>query len=147
MGLINGLALILLGAFCVPSLVAEKNEKAKELLDKITPYQGTFGLVVFAWGVWGIVSSVLHLSWLGNWPLWWATRLGANVINAAGGMILGFAMIQSMLLSRMPEEAQEKATQLREKLVSSQSKIGIAAIIAGIWVLVYEILLQGILNI
>ncbi|MDC7218898.1 MAG: hypothetical protein PQJ59_03095 [Spirochaetales bacterium] len=147
MGLINGLALILLGAFCVPGLVAKKNEKAKELLDRVTPYQGTFGLIVFAWGIWGIISAVLSISWLGTWPLWWATRLAGNLLNAAGGMILGFSMIQSLMLSRLPEEAQEKAANLREKLIGYQGKIGIWAIIVGIWVLAYEIVLQGLLNI
>jgi hypothetical protein len=147
MGLINGLALILLGAFCVPSLIAEKNENAKEVLDKLTPYQGTFGLVVFAWGIWGIISSILHLSLLGSWPLSWATGLTANILNAAGGLILGFAMIQQMLLSRLPEEAQKKAGELREKLIGFQSKIGITALIVGVWVLVYELVLRGILNI
>lgn len=147
MGILNGIILLVLGGLCLPSLVAKKSPKAKELLDKITPYQGMLGLVVFCWGTWGIISSVLSLSWLGTWPLWWVTRLAGNVLNFAGGLILGFGMIQKMVLSRLPESAQGKAIELREKLVGFQSTIGIAALITGVWVIVYELVLQGILGI
>lgn len=145
MGLINGIILIILGMLCIPGVVAKKSPQAKELLDKIAPFQGTLGIVVFAWGVWGIISAILTLSWLGSWPLWWATRLAGNVLNTAGGLILGFGMIQKFMLSRLPDDAQQKAVELREKLIGVQNKIGIIAIITGIWVIVYEIVLQGIL--
>ncbi|MDC7222302.1 MAG: hypothetical protein PQJ60_01105 [Spirochaetales bacterium] len=147
MGLINGLALIILGGLCIPGLVAKKNPKAKDLLDKVAPYQGTIGLVLFAYGVWGIISAVLSLGMLGTWPLSWATALVGNLLNTAGGLILGFAMIQKFLLSRLPEDAQAKAGELREKLIGIQGNLGIWAIIAGLWTLVYQLVLRGILNI
>lgn len=147
MGIVSGIVLIVLGGLCLPGLVAKKSPKAKDLLDKITPFQGMIGLVVFFWGTWGIISSLLSISWLGSWPLWWVTRLAGNVLNFAGGLILGFGMIQKLVLSRLPEEAQEKALELREKLISFQTPIGLAALITGAWVIVYELILQGILGI
>lgn len=147
MGIFNGIVLLILGGLCLPSLVAKKSPKAKELLDKIAVYQGILGLVVFFWGTWGLISSVTTIGWLGTWPLWWATRLAGNALNFAGGLILGFGMIQKMVLVKLPEEAQAKALELREKLVSFQTPIGMAALIAGVWVVVYELILQGILGI
>lgn len=147
MGIIDGIVLLILGGLCLPSLVAEKSPKAKELLEKIAVYQGILGLVVFVWGTWGIISSILGLSWLGSWPLQWATLLVASLVNFAGGLILGFGMIQKLLLSKLPEEAQAKAVALREKLVGYQTKIGLAALIAGVWVIVYYLILRGLLGV
>lgn len=147
MGLIGGIVLIVLGGLCLPSLVAKKSPKAKELLDKIAPFQGTLGAGVFAYGLWGVISAVLTLSWLGSWPLWWATRLAGNLLSVAGGFILGFGMVQKFMLDRLPEEAKAKAIALREKLVASQTKVGLTSLAVGIWVILYELILQNIFNI
>lgn len=147
MGLSSGIILIILGGLCLPGLVAGKSPKAKELLDKIVPFQGWLGLVTFVWGLWGIVTAVTTLGWLGSWPLWWATRLTANVLNFAGGALLGFGMIQKFLLAKAPAEAQAKAEALFEKLVKIQSKVGIACLVGGLWVILYELVLQGLFNI
>ncbi|WP_037571024.1 hypothetical protein [Spirochaeta cellobiosiphila] len=146
MGLIGGIVLIVLGGLCLPSLVAQKSPKAKEFLDKITPFQGTLGLVVFVWGLWGIISSILSLGIIGTWPVQWVSSLVANIINFAGGLILGFGMIQKLMLSKLPEEAQAKAVILRDKLVGFQTKIGIVALIFGVWVILYSVLLRGIIQ-
>jgi len=146
MGLIGGIVLIVLGGLCLPSLMAQKSPKLKELLDKITPFQGTLGLVVFLWGLWGIISSLLSLGLIGSWPIQWLSYLIANIINFAGGFILGFGMIQKLMLSKISEEAQAKALVLRDKIVSFQTKIGILALIFGVWVIVYTLVLRGIIQ-
>ncbi len=147
MGLITGLVLIILGGLCIPGIIASKSPKAKELLNKIVPVQGTLGLVLFVWGVWGVIGSTTSIGWLSTWPLWWATRLAGNLICFAGGAILGWGMIQKKLLVKAPAEVVVKAEKTYEKLVSFQEKIGIAAIVVGIWVILYELVLQGIFNI
>ncbi len=147
MGLITGLTLIILGGLCIPGIIAKKSPKAKELLNKIVPLQGTLGIALFAWGIWGIIGGLTSLSWLGSWPLWWTTRLAGNVICFAGGAILGWGMIQKLILKKAPADVVAKAENAYLKLVSFQEKIGITAIIVGIWVILYELILQGILNI
>ncbi len=147
MGLITGLVLIILGGLCIPGIIAKKSPKAQELLNKIVPVQGTLGIVLFLWGIWGVVGSMTSVSWLGSWPLWWATRLIGNLICFAGGAILGWGMIQKKILQKAPANVVAKAENAYLKLVSFQEKIGIAAIITGIWVVLYELFLQGILNI
>ncbi len=147
MGLINGLVLIVLGGLCLPGIIAKKNPKAKELLDKIVPIQGTLGLIVFAWGVWGVVSSILSIGIIATWPLSWITGLLSSVISFAGGAILGWGMIQKKILVKAPQEVVEKAEGFYIKLVALQEKVGLFAIILGIWTVVYSLLLQGILKI
>lgn len=147
MGIVSGIVLIVLGGLCLPSLVAKKSPKAKELLDKVVLFQGWLGLAAFGWGVFGIISSLTSIGNIGTWPLWWITKLAGNVLNFAGGAILGFGMIQKLILSKTPSEVQEKGELLFKKLVSMQVVIGISCLIAGVWVVLYELLLQGLFKI
>jgi len=55
-------------------------------------------------------------------------------------------MIQKLMLSKISEEAQAKALVLRDKIVSFQTKIGILALIFGVWVIVYTLVLRGIIQ-
>lgn len=145
MGATTGIVLIVLGGLCLPSLVAQKSPKAKEMLDKIVPYQGWIGFIAFAWGTWGIISSLLSLGIIGLWPLAWTTNLVASLLNFAGGLILGFGMIQKFTLAKAPAEAQEKAAKLREKLVGMQPKIGITSLAVGVWVILYSFVFRSML--
>lgn len=147
MGLINGLVLIILGGLCIPGIVAKKNPKAKELLDKIVPLQGTIGIAVFGWGVWGIISSILSIGIISTWPLSWITYLLCAAISVAGGAILGWGMIQKKLLVKASADVVERATEVYKKLLSLQERIGFIAIIVGLWTILYSVILQGILKI
>lgn len=146
MGLINGIVLVILGGLCLPSIIAKKNPKAKELLDKIVPIQGTVGLFVFAWGIWGVITSLLSLGIISSWPISWITGLLSSVISFAGGAILGWGMIQKKILVKAPQDVLAKAEDFYVKLVKLQEKIGYAAIIMGIWTILYTLLLQNILK-
>ena len=140
--MIFGITLILLGILAVPSLILSKKPEAKELLDKIIPYQGWIGLVACLWGVWGIISCVLNIGIIAYWPLWWATWLVCVVLLAALGFILGYGMINMYLLSKN-EEAKKKGEAVLAKLVPFQGKLGIVAIIVGIWAVLANLLFLG----
>ncbi|MDF4201735.1 hypothetical protein PXD56_02130 [Maribacter sp. SA7] len=140
--MIYGLTLIILGILAVPSLLLSKKPNAKELLDKITPYQGWIGLIFCIWGIWGIISAVLNLGMLGSFPIWWITWIAVSVITAVLGFLLGYGMIQDMLLSKN-EEAMKKGEALRAKLAPLQGKFGVAAIGLGIWAIISSIMFMG----
>ncbi|MDR2211895.1 MAG: hypothetical protein LBO65_10605 [Spirochaetaceae bacterium] len=145
MGIVNGLVLIVLGALCVPALVAQKSPNAKALLDKLVPSQGIFGFVMFIWGIWVIIQCILNLGWLGvAFPLgliYWITILVDAVLSLLGGAILGWGLIQKNILAKASDSVKEKAEQSFAKVVAFQPKIGIAAIIFGIWVIISSIIL------
>lgn len=140
--MIYGITLIILGILAVPSLLLAKKPNAKELLDKITPYQGWIGLVFCFWGVWGIISCVLNIGLLSSFPIWWATWLATNVVTAVLGFLLGYGMISKLLLSKN-EAAKEKGAELLKKLAPLQGKFGVAAIIIGAWCILSSILFMG----
>ena len=145
MGFINGIVLIILGALCIPSLIAKKSPDAKALLDKIVPFQGIVGLVVFLWGIWGVISCVLSLGWLGlGFPfglIAWITWLVNALLCVGLGALLGWGLIQKFLLAKAPDNVKAKAEESFAKLLGFQSTLGIAAIIFGAWVIVSTIIL------
>jgi hypothetical protein len=144
MGLIGGIVLIVCGLLCVPSLLAQKSPQAAEQMKKLAPFQGWIGLIVAAWGAWGVINGILTLGWLASWPLWWATNLSGNVLCLFLGIILGYGMIQQFALAKANDAAKAKAEEFYKKLVGMQSTLGIVGIILGLWVLLYNIVLQGI---
>ena len=132
--MIWGISLVLLSIIAVPSLVLSKKPNAKELLEKIEPYQGWIGMVFCFWGVWGIISSVLNIGWLTTAPIWWVTFLAGNIISAVLGFMLGFGLINKYFLSKN-EDAIAKAEELREKIAPKQGKLGLVGIFVGAWMI------------
>ncbi|CAM1365261.1 conserved membrane protein of unknown function [Tenacibaculum soleae] len=130
-----GIQLILLSIIAVPSLILAKKPNAKELLDKIEPYQGWIGLIFCLGGVWGVISSVLNMAWVTSYPIWWITLLAGSLVQAVLGFMLGFGMINKLILSKN-EAAQQKAEVLREKLAPKLGKLGIFGLIVGSWMIV-----------
>ena len=146
MGFVNGIVLIILGALCIPALIAQKSPNAKELLDKVVPYQGIVGFVAFIWGIWVIIQCLIGLGWIGwFFPLGlirWVTYLANGILLLCGGAILGWGLIQKNLLAKASDKVKEKAEESFTKLVAFQSKIGIGAIILGLWVIISNIIIR-----
>lgn len=130
-----GITLILLSIIAVPSLLLSKKPNAKELLEKIEPYQGWIGFVFCIWGVWGIISAVLNIGMLSTFPVWWITLLAGNLVEAILGFMLGFGLINKFFLSKTAT-GEEKGNRLREKLAPKQGKLGVLGIIVGAWMIV-----------
>lgn len=133
--MIWGISLVLLSIIAVPSLLLSKKPNAAELLEKIAPYQGWIGIVFCFWGIWGIITSVLHLNWLSAAPIWWVTFLVGNIVSATLGFMLGSGLINKMLLSKNAA-AKAKADELRAKIAPKQGKLGLLGIAVGIWMIV-----------
>ncbi len=132
--MIWGITLILLSIIAVPSLLLSKKPNAKELLEKIEPYQAWIGMVFCFWGIWGIISAVINIGWLTKAPLCWITFLAGNIVSAALGFMLGFGLISKYFLSKNAD-AKEKADALRVKIAPKQGKLGIIGIIVGVWMI------------
>ena len=134
--MLYGLWLIVLGALAVPNLILRKPE-LKSTLDKITPYQGWIGAISALWGLWGIIFSVLNLSWLTSAPIWWMTLTANNVLVFALGMLLGIGTLKTFIKNA---EAQKRMDQTVVKLAPYQGTFGLAALGLGAWCVVASIL-------
>ena len=140
--MIWGITLILLSIIAVPSLILAKKPDAKELLEKVEPYQGWIGIVFCFWGIWGVITAILNIGWLSVWPVWWITLLAGNLIEAILGFMLGFGLINKFFLSKN-EAAKAKANQLREKLAPKQGKLGLIGIAVGVWMIIASFVFHG----
>lgn len=137
--MIYGITLILLSIIAVPSLILSKKPNAKELLEKIEPYQGWIGIIFCFWGVWGLISAVLNLGWLTSAPIWWVTLAAGSLVEACLGFMLGYPLISKFFLSKS-DAAREKAEQLRAKIAPKQGNLGILGLIVGAWMIVASFL-------
>lgn len=132
--MIYGISLILLSIIAVPSLLLSRKPNAKELLEKVEPYQGWIGIIFCFWGIWGVITAILHMGWLTAAPIWWGTLLAGSLVEACLGFLLGYPLITKLFLSKS-EKAMEKAVQIRAKIAPKQGKLGILGIIVGIWMI------------
>jgi hypothetical protein len=133
MGLVSGIWLMLLGVLAVPSMIIAKKPNAKELIAKLTPYQGWIGAISCLWGVWGIISSILSLNWLSIAPIYWATFLADSVLQFALGLILGIGTLKTFIKN---PQAQAKMDETLAKLQPKQGTLGLVAIGVGVWMIV-----------
>lgn len=128
-----GIWLILLGALAVPSMIIAKRPDAKDMLAKITPYQGWIGAVSCLGGVWGIIASILNLGLLSTWPGLWISYFVGAVFQAALGLILGIGTLKTFIKN---PQAQAKMDETLAKLSPKQGMLGVGAIGFGVWMIV-----------
>src|SRR6266513_1538714 len=91
--MLSGLITIAGGVLAASALIIARKPNAKELIDKITPYQGWIGIVMFVWGVWAVFDCVRHLSFLTSSPLFWTFWLVQGAADLLVGFLLGFGLI------------------------------------------------------
>lgn len=93
-----GISIAILGGLIASSnVIIAKKPNAKELIDKLTPYQGWIGVILAFWGVWGIISSVLNI---GDLSLTWIVSLAVAVAEFVVGFLLGYGLISKYLLEK-----------------------------------------------
>jgi hypothetical protein len=137
--MIYGITLAVLGILAAPSLPLSKRPDAKELLSKIASFQGWIGLAFFFWGIWGIIQAVLNFGLLGGNPIWWITWIANSALVASLGFLLGYGMISNMIFSEN-EITREKGELFLQKLSPWQGRLGLIAIVLGIWSIVVSLL-------
>jgi len=126
--MLSALIAIVGGILASSSLIIAKKPNAKELIDKLTPFQGWIGLILAFWGLWGAIQLVLNIGQIG---VVWIIALAICVVEFVVGFVLGFGLISKYFLERS-EAAKEKGQKLRLKLVNYQVPGGIILIILGI---------------
>jgi hypothetical protein len=125
-----GLITIAGGILAASALIIARKPNAKDLIDKITPYQGWIGIVMVFWGVWGTLACVGGIGQLSHRPLFWLFWLASSVADLLVGFLLGFGLITRYALGRNAA-AQARGQQIRAKLAGYQGVFGLFAIAMG----------------
>ncbi len=129
--LITALITIIGGIMAAAGFFIARKPNAKELIDKITPYQGWIGIVLFLWGIWQTISVILCLGWISSALIFWLIWAILAFTNLFVGFLLGFGLISKYALSKN-EEAMEKGQRIRIKLMKFQIPLGFISIAIGI---------------
>lgn len=133
------LSLILLagGVMAAYPMIVQKQPNARDLLDRLMPYQGITGVVL------GIVGVILVFKVVGNLgvmlSLGWLLMVASTVCALGLGFLMGYNILIKGTLANN-EQAMRKAEALRAKLLGYQIPLGIAAIAIALLSVVLRIL-------
>jgi hypothetical protein len=137
--MLSGLITIAGGLLAASALIIARKPNARDLIDRLTPYQGWIGIVMFFWGSWGVLDCVRHLDVLSSSPLIWILWLACGAADLVVGFLLGFGLITRYTLGKNPV-ALARGQQIRVKLAAYQGMFGLLAIATGtlyvVWPLV-----------
>lgn len=140
-----GILLIVLSLVAVPSLILSKKPNAKELLDKVAPYQGWAGVFFCFWGLWNLIWILMHfeIMQIGMWGIiLWLTYVAYAAVTCVLGFMLGYNLIVEYVLSKN-EKTAEKGAQVQAKLAGLQGTVGIVGLIVGAWMIVLFFVLKA----
>jgi hypothetical protein len=129
--MLGGIITIAGGLIASSNLIVSRLPNAKGLLDKLTPYTGWIGVVMFGWGIYETISCVLNVGDLGVAPLRWIFWVCVAAGDLFCGFLLGFGLITKYALSKN-EQAMAKGQRIRGKLAPFQGLIGLFAVVMGV---------------
>lgn len=138
--ILDALALILLGVLAAPGLIIAKRPDAKQIIDKIAPYQGWIGVVIGIWGVVRLLHWFTVFGWLGlgvRGILVWVTYTLFVALSIVLGFMLGLGIIKTFVKD---PQARAKMDDLMAKLAPKQGLLGLLAIIDGVVLVVLSII-------
>lgn len=135
--MLDGIWLALLGVLGAANLIIARKPDASQAIAKIAPYQGWIGAVSALWGLWVVVSSLLHLGVLGSSPILWVTWFAVGILQLCLGLLLGIGVLKTFV--KQPT-AVERMDQMVTRLAPKQGVLGLAAIGLGVWMIVARVL-------
>ena len=135
MGFVGGIWLFLLGVLGASGLIISRKPEAKELIDKLTPYQGWMGFVSVWWGFWMIITGLRWMSAFGKGV--GITFMAVGIVQLLLGAILGVGVAKTFIKDK---KAQKKIMDVVAKLVPFQGALGFTAMILGVWSIISYIM-------
>src|ERR1700687_2014786 len=124
--------LIVVGVLAAYPGIVRARPDAKQLLDKVVPFQGWLGIIAMVWGAIDLLRILLHLGMMTMMPAFWLILiLASNVVAVLLGLILSYGLIAQYVLSGSPD-ARRRGEEWRAKLLGRQVALGWAGIVLGI---------------
>ena len=120
--MLGAIIAILGGLIAASSLIVAKKPNAKELLDKLAPFQGIIGVILLVWSVLGLLSVLKAFSIIG---------IAVVAVEFIVGFLLAYSLLSKYLFSKS-DAAREKGQALRLKLAKYQVPAGVILIVLGV---------------
>ena len=124
MWIITTLVLLAGGLIGASTIIIAKRPDAKDVIDKLVPFQGIIGVVLLLWGLKGAFDVIRTLNYIHFAPFWWLVFVATVVTE----LCLGFLLAYGLITKFAGGQAAAKAGQVHTKLTSYQSSLGLTAI-------------------
>ena len=137
------LLLIAAGALSIPTLIAAKQPNAKEVLDKMVPFQGVIGIILLLWGLFSLISDVFSAGFslfMRFFPIWGIIYIVSVLVAIGLGILLGYGLISKYALSKNADAARS-GEMVRSKIAAFQVPLGIAGIVLGVLLLIFRFII------
>lgn len=128
--MLGGIITIIGGLLAASGFIVQRRPDAQQLIDKLAPYQGWIGVTMFVWGINEILGVLRSMDMIGTNLFTWVFWAASGVSDLLVGFLLGFGLITHYVLSRN-EQAKEKGTAIKEKLVGIQAPLGLVSMVLG----------------
>ncbi|HVV83823.1 MAG TPA: hypothetical protein VHE35_12195 [Kofleriaceae bacterium] len=140
MMILIGLLLIVASILAVSGFIISKKPEAKQLIDKIVPFQGFIGVALLALGVIFLIGWIGKTDDIGAIGDHWTLFPFAFYLGTASAIVLGFLFGMPLIAKWIPGEtpAEVKAMEMQKKLAAFQTIIGIVGLVFGLLMLYYR---------
>lgn len=134
---INAIVAILGGILAASALILSKKPDAKQLIDKLTPFQAIIGVGMIVLGIVNFMRSVKFFTDMFKVNL----MASAALMTMFGvSVLLGALFGMPQIIKWIPGDssAEQKALELTQKIAPFQVILGLLAMIASLVVLLYQ---------
>lgn len=138
MSFILPLLAIVSGALAASSVVIKKLPNAVDVIKKLRPYEGFIGASALVMGLLSIASigKILRMSNI----LTSSTSIACIGACIVMGFLLGYPVIQDMLLDELSEDARKKSQEMYERLTPYKVTAGLVGIGSGAYLFLISLL-------
>jgi len=132
--------LLVLGIMGAANLIIARLPQAKDLIGKMAPYQGWFGVASVFYGFWEVVQCVLNMGLMAVKPpfglVFWVLFLANGLLQVALGILLGVGVAKTFVKD---PGAVDKMDRTVLKLAPFQGILGLLAIAVAIGFIVVDV--------
>jgi hypothetical protein len=131
-GLLLPLIAIIAGMLAAASVVIKKMPDAANLIEKIKPYEAGIGAAALVLGLLRLLTINIAFKIGLIWGLVSASCIASCIIM---GFLLGYPVLQNLLLDELSEDAKAKSIEIYERLTPYKVTSGLVAMGTGIYLL------------
>ncbi len=123
---------IVAGCLAAAAVVIQKLPDAEKAIEKIKPYEAFIGVAALLFGIMQLLSIGKMFGSITG-----LVALAATVSCILMGFLLGFPVLQDMVINDMSEDSRAKAAEWYQKLTPYKITAGLTAIGTGIYLLIF----------